>query len=445
MVKIMKPEIKQRIEQIRQGEVPDGYMKTKVGVIPADWNICTINDIATVSSGSTPNRKKEEYWNGNIPWVTTGELESGYVKQTKEAITVKALIETNLKTYLPGTLLLAMYGQGKTRGTVARLCINATINQACAGIVVQSGNSDYVYFVLQKAYENIRKLSNSGSQDNLNADIIKSYTIAYPLLHEQNKIATILSTQDKVIELYEKKIEQLQLLKKICLKKMFPKEGSLVPEVRFPGFTAPWEQCKLGELFEFLQNNTLSRAELNNESGVAKNIHYGDILIKFGECIDISIAIIPFISSRSIADKFKNSFLKNGDIIMADTAEDETVGKCSEVFGIQNIPIISGLHTIPIRPRKEFALGYLGYYMNSVAYHDQLIPLMHGVKVTSISKGEIKNTNISYPKDKDEQARLGLFFLHIDHLITLHQRRLDEEKRKKKALMQLLLTGIVRV
>lgn len=182
-----------------------------------------------------------------------------------------------------------------------------------------------------------------------------------------------------------------------------------------------WEQRKLGDTFDFLQNNTLSRADLNAETGVARNVHYGDVLIKFGEYLDASKSVFPFIPSQQIVDKFKGSLLQDGDVIMADTAEDEAVGKCSEIAELQGFPTISGLHTIPLRPKQKFASGYLGYYMNSDSYHDQLLPLMQGIKVTSVSKSAILNTDISYPSDSDEQAEIGGFFIRLDYLITLHQ------------------------
>ena len=437
----MKPEIKQRIEQIRRGEVPDGYKKAKGGIVPNEWKeerignyICeyvektTIpNQFPVLTSARTGLMFQTDYYSNRQ--VTT-ENNVGYNVIPYGYITFRSRSDDGYFHFNENRII--------ERGIISYFYpVFSFINKVCQSFMLQLLN--------HTIYKRMYPFVEGTAQQVLSLKKLGNLLYALPSKEEQEQIVKILSTQDKVIELYEKKIEQLQLLKKVCLQKMFPKQGRNVPEVRFPGFTEPWEQRKLGELFDFLQNNTLSRAELNNESGVAKNIHYGDILIKFGECIDISIAIMPFISSQSIAEKFKNSFLKNGDIIMADTAEDETVGKCSEVFSIQNIPIISGLHTIPMRPRKEFALGYLGYFMNSALYHDQLIPLMHGVKVTSISKGQIQNTNILYPKNINEQACLGLFFLHLDHLITLHQRKYDEEKRKKKALMQLLLTGIVRV
>ena len=185
-----------------------------------------------------------------------------------------------------------------------------------------------------------------------------------------------------------------------------------------------------------LQNNTLSRAELSTEQGVAKNVHYGDILVKFGEVLDVRVEVLPMITDEDIIAKYKTSFLQNGDVIVADTAEDETVGKCSEIAGLSGETVIAGLHTIPYRSLFHFASGYLGYYMNSNAYHQQLLPLMQGIKVTSISKTAMQNTNIVYPKSEDEQAKIGAYFHHLDHLITLHQRKLELMKKIKKAMLE---------
>lgn len=156
------------------------------------------------------------------------------------------------------------------------------------------------------------------------------------------------------------------------------------------------------------------------------NVHYGDVLIKFGEYLDVSFEQMAYIPNQGIVDKFKSSQLADGDVIMADTAEDETVGKCSEIAGLQRKTAIAGLHTIPLRPIGIFAPGFLGYYMNSDAYHNQLLPLMQGIKVTSVSKNAIKSTNISYPVDTTEQAAIGQYFMRLDKLITLHQRKNEE-------------------
>ena len=208
------------------------------------------------------------------------------------------------------------------------------------------------------------------------------------------------------------------------------------PKIRFKGFTDDWEQRKLGDVLICLQNNTFSRADLSNETGVAKNVHYGDVLVKFGEVLDVSKEQLPMISDERVLIKYKASFLQNGDVIVADTAEDSTVGKCSEIAGLNNEIVLSGLHTIPYRPKEKFASGYLGYYLNSDSYHNQLIPLMQGIKVTSISKSALRNTDIIYPESKEEQAKIGNYFQSLDNLITLHQRKCDETKQLKKFMLQ---------
>lgn len=224
--------------------------------------------------------------------------------------------------------------------------------------------------------------------------------IPYPTLEEQRKIGAYFESLDTLITLHQCKCYLL-----------------------FKLLHNDWEQRKLGDVLVSLQNNTLSRADLSNETGVAKNVHYGDVLIKFGEVLDVSKELLPMISDKSILIKYKTSFLQNGDVIIADTAEDTTVGKCSEIVGLNDEVVLSGLHTIPYRPVEKFAPKYLGYYLNSDAYHNQLIPLMQGIKVTSISKSAMQDTDIIYPKSKEEQTEIGNYFDALDHLITLHHRK----------------------
>ena len=195
-----------------------------------------------------------------------------------------------------------------------------------------------------------------------------------------------------------------------------------------------WEQRKFSEVFSFLRNNTLSRAELSDSEGETRDVHYGDILVKFGEVIDARRDELPRIASDALAGGLSCQPLSNGDVIIADTAEDEAVGKCSELRGCGDYPIVSGLHTMACRPEFEFAPGYLGYYMNSPAFHDQLLPLMQGIKVISVSKGAISDTEVCFPS-LPEQKAIGASLTELDNLITLHQRKYDQLVVLKKALL----------
>ena len=200
--------------------------------------------------------------------------------------------------------------------------------------------------------------------------------------------------------------------------------------------TYTWEQRKLSDTLNFLSNNTLSRAELSEDTGTYKNVHYGDVLVKFGEYIDAQSTDLPNIADDEKAKKFESSKLQDGDIIIADTAEDEAVGKCVEIGNIGDLSIVSGLHTIPCRPKEKFAPAYLGFYLNSASYHDQLIPLMQGIKVTSISKSAISDTMILAPTTLSEQGKIGQFFTQLDSLITLHQRELKKLQTLKKSMLE---------
>lgn len=247
-----------------------------------------------------------------------------------------------------------------------------------------------------------------GALPSYNASDVEDIKIFLPSLPEQARIGTFFRQLDRLITLHQCN----------CNMATRPYEWS-------SGLRAiAWEQREFKNLFKILPNNTLSRAELSFEKGIVKNLHYGDILIKFNEILDSCDKKIPFISREMNFEKIKNAILKNGDVVIADAAEDEAVGKCTEIFNIsQNEQIISGLHTIPCRPNIDFAQGFLGYYMNSNSYHSQLVPLMQGIKVLSLSKSSLQDTLITFPRTKKEQARIGTFFRHLDRLITLHQRK----------------------
>lgn len=190
-------------------------------------------------------------------------------------------------------------------------------------------------------------------------------------------------------------------------------------------FKKDWEQRKFNEVFDCtIPNNTLSRAQLSYDEGTVLNVHYGDVLVKYGSVLDVQRDEIPRIP-QSCWEDFRGALLQEGDVIIADTAEDETTGKACEIGNLQGNSIVSGLHTMVCRPRQQMALGYLGYYLNSNAYHHQLLPLMQGIKVLSLSRSNIQKTSVSYPASVEEQQLIANCFRRLDNLITLHQRKLE--------------------
>lgn len=211
-------------ETVTKGLDPDVKMKDSgvewIGEIPEHWGTPQIKHIATISSGSTPNRNNTEYWNGSIKWLKTGELQNNEITDSEEHITQKALEETSVTLFPVNTVLMAMYGQGKTRGMTALLKTPSTTNQACAGMTVVSQNILVKYFwkCLMGAYNGIREIAQGSGQPNLNAGLISSFIIPLPPKEEQQPIIDYLDLKcsqiDKLIALKQQKIEKLQQYKK---------------------------------------------------------------------------------------------------------------------------------------------------------------------------------------------------------------------------------------
>ena len=294
----------------------------------------------------------------------------------------------------------------------------------------------YTFFFSPTFTDYLNSVSHVGTIAHYTITQLGETPITLPCVSEQQKIGDYFRNLDFLITLHQRKCDALQKFKKSMLQKMFPQNGESVPEIRFAGFTDAWEQREFKNTFDFLQNNALSRADFSDEQGSAMNVHYGDILVKYGEVLDVSTKQIPYIVDDEIVKKYASSKLQNGDIIIADAAEDETVGKCTEIANLQGVTVLAGLHTIPVRARIKFSCGYLGYYMNSSSYHDQLLPLMQGTKVSSISKSAIQDTMILHPKSADEQQKIGDYFRNLDNIITLHQRKLETLQKMKKSLLQ---------
>ena len=162
-------------------------------------------------------------------------------------------------------------------------------------------------------------------------------------------------------------------------------------------------------------------------------------MIKYGSIIDVEYDDIPCIAHGR--ESKGTPYLCDGDVIIADTAEDETVGKCCEIINITDAKIESGLHTIPCRPMLTFAPMFLGYYMNSYYYHKQLFPLMQGVKVLSISKGNIGGTLISLPHSYSEQKKIVDLLHLIDIRIRKQQQIIETLKKYKRGAITRLLSG----
>ncbi|MBY0124406.1 restriction endonuclease subunit S [Bacillus sp. S/N-304-OC-R1] len=201
-----------------------------------EFSYVTLKEIADVATGATPKKGNFSYWNeGRIPWVTSGALNNIFVKEASDFITEQALKETNCKVFPRGTLLIAMYGEGKTRGKCSELSIDAATNQAIAAVLIKKEYQEskkYLKWFFIKNYNDIRMLSSGGVQPNLNLTKIKETKIPFPKIQEQNEIVKELETRlsicENILTNIDEGLEKAESLRQSILKKAF--EGRLLSE-----------------------------------------------------------------------------------------------------------------------------------------------------------------------------------------------------------------------
>lgn len=224
-----------------EGTKGEKQKQTEIGLVPESWEVAELGSVADVTSGGTPSRDKAEYWeNGIIPWIKTGEVDYCVIKSAEEHITELGLKNSSTKKYPKGTLLMAMYGQGITRGKVAILGIDAAINQACAAIIPKDSTKlmpEYLYYFFEKNYDFVRNLGHGANQKNLSGTLIKGIEISYPKdQNEQKEIIRMLQLIDNKKSNSENKKQILNDLFKTLLHELMTGQRR-VHEIDFPRMT----------------------------------------------------------------------------------------------------------------------------------------------------------------------------------------------------------------
>lgn len=262
----------------------------------------------------------------------------------------------------------------------------------------------------------------------VNNETVLTGEVYFPGYSEQKKIVGFLTILDERIRQQRNLVEALKKYKRGLSDELFGEKES----------GERWMTVPFSEAFDLLQNNTFSRDEMSTENGITYNIHYGDVLIKYGAVVNLSTSKVPYIRSDVSLSKYaQSSYLRDGDIVIADTAEDYTVGKAVEIVGVADTKALSGLHTIPCRPKISFAPMYLGYFINSKRFRTQILPLVQGTKVSSISKSEILKTSIAFPSF-GVQSQIASMLYALDHRIDICQACVQGLVRTKEALLQQL-------
>jgi type I restriction enzyme, S subunit len=400
--------------------------------IPNDWKVKKIKDISEqVFAGGTPSTRKPEYWDGDIPWMSSGEINKKFIFNTDRRITKEGYESSSTKMVPKNSVLIALAGQGKTRGTVGMNKIELCTNQSIASIVPpDTVDSKFLYYNLDSRYDELRRLSTGdGGRGGLNLQIIKNIFVALPSLEEQRKITSILSTWDKAIELKEKLIEQKKELKKGLMQKL------LTREVRLPGFEDEWEKVKLGEIGEFLKGKGISKNETTNEG--INCIRYGEIYTSHHYYIKEFYSFI----TAEVAQK--STKIQKNDLLFAGSGETvEEIGKA--VAYLDNDEAYAGGDIIIFRPKDKIDSLFLSFMVNVGQVAKEKARLGQGHSVVHIYPSNLANLTVMLPTFK-EQKEISNLLKKFDMYLDLIEEELNELKLQKKGLMQLLLTGKVRV
>ena len=412
----MTQQIKQRIEQIRRGEVPEGYKKTKVGIIPEEWSICTIGDC--LEKTGVPVDIEPD-----MLYTQIGIRSHGKGLFYKEPVTGESLGNKSVFWIEPNCFVLNIvfaWEQAFGKTTDNEVGMIGSHRFPMYHPINNSVDVDYLicYFLTKRGTDILEAASPGGAGRNrtLGQDRFIKSKIMLPPLAEQEKIAEILSMQDKLIELEQRKIDELKKLKKYYLSKMFPKKGSSVPEIRFKGFTDAWEQRKLGEVFKYEQP----------QAYIVESVEYDD-----KNKIPVLTAGQRFILGYTDEHFGIREATENNPVIIFD---DFTTSSHYVDFPFKVKSSAMKLLTLN-NPKDNIHCAF------NVLQNIEYVPISHERHwISTFAK-----FNVLLPRTADEQKQIGEYFRNLDHIITLHQRKYEELKRYKKALMQLLLTGIVRV
>ena len=386
--------------------IPQGYKDSPLGIIPKEWEVKKIKEIAKLSSGGTPLREKKENWNGDIPWITTSLLNYPTIFDAEEYITEQGLQSSAAKLLPSGTLLMAMYGQGQTRGKVSKLMIEATTNQACAALTINKDQIDFIFYQLDYNYHNIRSYSNDGNQKNLSLDLIGQFLLILPPLPEQQKIAEILFIWDEAITKQTQLITQLETRKRGLMQQL------LTGKKRVKGFSGKWGTVKLGDI------SIIKTGNKNNEDKVEN-----------GQ--------FPFFVRSKIVEKI-NTYSYDGEAILIPGE-----GKIGETIHYINGKFDFHQRVYKISDFVDCFAKYIYYYLK-IDFEKQAVNNSVKACVDSLRLPTFLNMKIHIPSI-EEQTAIANILSAADTEIDLAKKKLASLKEQKKGLMQVLLTGKKRV
>ncbi|ERK61192.1 MULTISPECIES: restriction endonuclease subunit S [Oscillospiraceae] len=406
------------IEQIERGNVPEGYKITKVGIFPVDWDVYMLGDCLSRVERPVEVKPNELY-------TQIGIRSHGKGLFYKEPVTGAALGNKSVFWIEPDCFIVNIvfaWEQAIGKTTQSEVGMIGSHRFPMYRPVSDRVDVDYLisYFLTKRGTDILEAASPGGAGRNktLGQDRFLKSKVILPPIEEQHKIAAILITQDKVIELKEKRLAEKQRQKKYLMQQL------LTGKKRLPGFYGAWSFPKAKELFQ-----SVSDKDHNGDLAVLSSTQDRGIVPRDEVDIDIKYDACSLVNYKKVS---KGNFVISLRSFQGGIEYSTYTG------------LVSPAYTV-LSSRKEISDGYYKQFFKSTDYINRLNVAVYGIRDgKQISYEDFGRLRIPYPPIKEQDA-IAEVLSTADHEIDLLQQDIEQEKQKKKALMQLLLTGIVRV
>ena len=402
------------------------FKNTEIGRIPEEWETLYIHQITEISTGATPSTNINEYWeNGTIRWMSSGELNNKIIYDVNGRITQKGYDNTGTHMLPKNCVLIGLAGQGKTRGTAAYNKVELCTNQSIAAILPNSKyESKYLYFYIDSLYDKLRLLSaGDGGRGGLNKQILQNLEIAMPPLNEQHHIASALTSIDNLISSLGKLIEKKKNIKQGTMQQL------LTGKTRLKGFSERWVYRKISEIATTSSGGTPSRS--------IPSYYYGDI--KWFTTTELKdnylYDSVEHITREALSNSSAKMFSAN-TILMA--MYGATIGK----LGILKEPSATNQACCAIKCNDidEIFLFYILLYNRK-----SIIEKGCGAGQPNISQTIVNELSFLVPPCKKEQQAIANILSKMDNEITALETKKTKYEAIKQGMMQLLLTGKIRL
>ncbi|MBM6707827.1 hypothetical protein FYM97_01670 [Lactobacillus salivarius] len=377
------------------------------------WEQVKLGDVAEITPGGTPSKNISDYWYPKeIPWLSSGEINKEIIFSTNDMISKKGFNNSSAKWINQNSVLIALAGQGKTRGKVAINRIPLTTNQSIAGI----DPSDEIYYKflyhqLTKDYLKLRLISSGdGSRGGLNKKLLNDYAVNLSGIDEQHKIGVLLSHIDNTLQLHEDHLQFLHSFKSFLLQKMFF-DNDIPPLLRFNKFTEKWNQCKLND------HTIVTMGQSPNSKNYTNN-QTGKILVQGNADLYKNKILKRVFTTEVTKTAVKNDILISVRAPVGDIARNQYE---SVVIG-RGIASIKGNDFLYYQLEKMKNNGFWNKYIAGSTFE-------------SITGKDLKNTKI-YTTNSDEERKIGNIFSSLTKIIQLQEHKIDSLKKLKQFLLQ---------